>query len=136
MLTSKSAIVWAWFGAALISLAVLCLAFFQARQLARLSIQPPAIKQDASIDPAAPVAPVQNSPVNSAITTKPQLQVLNTEVGYLNVRQAPVAGSQVIAKIKPGEIYSYTNQKGQWYEIILSNGQPGWVSQKYVKLRP
>ena len=59
-----------------------------------------------------------------------KLKINNTETNYLNVRSAP-SGS-VIGKVHPGEVYTYTAIKNDWYQIILAGGKTGWVSGQYI----
>lgn len=62
------------------------------------------------------------------------LQILPTGTGYLNVRSEPAQTGRKVAKVLPDEVYVYTNEKGGWYEITLSNGESGWVSGQYITL--
>jgi len=64
-----------------------------------------------------------------------QLQIKSTPTGYLNVRSQPSSGGKIVAQVHPGEVYTYTNSKSGWYQIVLPNGQSGWVSGQYVTLQ-
>lgn len=64
---------------------------------------------------------------------KKNLKILPTELGYLNVRDAPSRSGRVIQKILPGAVYEYRDKKEGWYEIVLPDGKTGWVSERYVK---
>ncbi|MCK5461078.1 type II secretion system F family protein [Candidatus Gracilibacteria bacterium] len=59
----------------------------------------------------------------------PNLEILPTGIGYLNVRN----NGQIVGTVKPGEIYSYTNFENGWYEISFKEGKSGWVVAKYIK---
>lgn len=63
------------------------------------------------------------------------VEIIDTETGYLNVRETASGSSRIIAKVSPGErfIQKDTSQYG-YVQIELSNGELGWVSQKYVKV--
>jgi hypothetical protein len=77
----------------------------------------------ATTTPAAAPAPVLKLIINS------------TPTGYLNVRSLPATNGTLIAKVKPGEIYTYTNTQNGWYQITLNDGSSGWVSGQYVTLQ-
>ncbi len=66
----------------------------------------------------------------------PYITVLDSDEGYLNVREEPVrAADNVLARIKPGESYPYLDKNAAgWIKIELSPGEEGWVSSKYVKV--
>lgn len=66
----------------------------------------------------------------------PYITVLETDTGYLNVRETPSTGSDnVIAKIKPGESYPFIEKNNTgWYKIEITDDEEGWISGKYVKL--
>lgn len=65
-------------------------------------------------------------------TAVKRLKVNQTSVGYLNVRSEASSASKLTAKINPGQVYEYTEQKNGWYKIVLPTGQNGWVSGQYV----
>jgi len=67
---------------------------------------------------------------------KPYVTVQETPTGFLNVREEPTtATDNILAKIKPGESYSYLEKNNSgWYKIEISPGEVGWISSKYVKL--
>lgn len=60
------------------------------------------------------------------------LEIRDTELGYLNVRQSP--RGQFMTRVTPGEKYQYTEESEGWYKIILNAGSAGWVSGDYVTL--
>ena len=64
-------------------------------------------------------------------TEKTIIEIKETEIGYLNVRE--VAGNgQVIAKVVPGERYIVIEAQDGYYKINV-NGKEGWVLGSYVK---
>lgn len=63
-----------------------------------------------------------------------QVEILPTGVGYLNLRDEAATTGEIIATVKPGETYIYTEEQNDWYMIILPDGQSGWVSGQYVKV--
>jgi type IV pilus assembly protein PilC len=80
-------------------------------------------------------APDEESPAQEDDTVaEKKLEILKTETGFLNVRNAGNARGKMVGKVLPGEQYIYTNEKDNWYEIILTDGTTGWVMGKYTKL--
>jgi uncharacterized protein YgiM (DUF1202 family) len=62
-----------------------------------------------------------------------QLQILPTGIGYLNVRNQPGTYGIIIDRAEPGETYEYTDQDGNWYEIVLEE-KTGWVYGEYIEI--
>lgn len=60
------------------------------------------------------------------------VEILDTEVGYLNVRAEPSVSGDLVTQVNPGEQYQYTEQENGWYNITLDDGSEGWVSGDYV----
>jgi uncharacterized protein YgiM (DUF1202 family) len=71
-------------------------------------------------------------------TTYPQvskkIKIIDTETGYLNVRAEPDTTSLILEKVISNEEYEYTEEKDDWYKILLKSGNEGWVSGSYVDL--
>ncbi len=65
-----------------------------------------------------------------------RLQILDTETGFLNVRDEPGLGGKIITTVQPGQEFGYTKEQNGWYNIVLNNGQSGWVFGRYVKVLP
>lgn len=76
-----------------------------------------------------------NTPTPTPVSLQ-QLEVQDTGIGYLNVRQLPSTDSSIITRALPGESYTYLRQDGEWYKIILTDPslstQSGWVNGAYV----
>jgi hypothetical protein len=64
-----------------------------------------------------------------------QLTINSTPTNYLNVRSEPSISGQLISQVHPGETYTYTATQNGWYQIVLNNGQSGWVSGQYVTVQ-
>jgi hypothetical protein len=59
--------------------------------------------------------------------------ILDTPTGFLRVRdQASLNGAE-IAQAKPGETYQLLDERTDWFQIKLSNGQSGWISSQYAQ---
>ena len=61
------------------------------------------------------------------------VEILDTETGYLNIRDCPSQGCGEVGKVVPGEIYVKKEFQDGWYKIQLDDGGEGWVYGKYVK---
>jgi len=53
------------------------------------------------------------------------------EGSSLNVRSAPSSQGQVLGSLKRGDMRPLLEEKGEWYQVELQNGQSGWISQKF-----
>ena len=64
-----------------------------------------------------------------------QITIMDTPVGYLNVRKGPGTTFQKIGQVKPGEIYELVSENPEktWYELKLTGGTTGWVIKEYAK---
>ncbi|MGM9930328.1 SH3 domain-containing protein [Pradoshia sp.] len=51
----------------------------------------------------------------------------------LNVRSSPKMSSHVIGSVKKGNTYKVRKIDGRWYEIMLEDGQKGWIASWYAK---
>lgn len=61
------------------------------------------------------------------------VEILETETGYLNVRDCPSAGCNELGKVVPGDVLIKTGSEGSWYKIQMDDGREGWVSGRYVR---
>lgn len=67
------------------------------------------------------------------VETNKKLQILQTQVGYLNVREEGSLRANRIGRVKPGEVYEYIEAKDNWYHIVHPDFENGWVSGLYVE---
>ena len=67
----------------------------------------------------------------SAVTT-PQVTILETPTGELNVRAENSVGSELIGTLLPGDKVDLISEETGWYEIRLKDGKTGWVSATYA----
>lgn len=79
----------------------------------------------ATTTPSA-VGPVLNQ--NQKVKIKP------TSLGYLNVRQGPGTTFSKVGQAEIGKTYDIISQKGDWFEIKLSDQVSGWVFSTYVEI--
>jgi len=59
--------------------------------------------------------------------------ILDTPTGFLRVRAESSINASETARVNPGETYSLTGQQDGWFEIVLSDGKTGWISNQYAK---
>lgn len=62
-----------------------------------------------------------------------RVRVLPNSVGYLNVRADATVNSTKIGQVDINEEFEYTESKNNWYHIILTDDETGWVSGQYVQ---
>lgn len=73
-------------------------------------------------------------------TELPKIKILETGLGFLNIREKASLESEIVGRVIPGEEYENTGQKEEWYEIIYEKGKEeikdkkGWVFGEYVEL--
>lgn len=60
--------------------------------------------------------------------------VLETGLGYLNVRSKPSLDGEVLTKVNVGESYAVMEEGTGWVKIKVSDAIQGWVSSTYVKV--
>jgi type IV pilus assembly protein PilM len=67
------------------------------------------------------------------LNTGTQVLILNTETGWLNIREGPGATFDIVKKINPGEIYGFLEKQGDWTKIKLSDTEVGWGASRYMR---
>lgn len=81
-----------------------------------------------------PKEEVTDIPELVAPPLNPKLRVLDNSLGYLNVRNAPsLKGTTLVGKVKPRELYEYTQEKDGWYYILIPEKEGGWVFGEYIE---
>lgn len=66
------------------------------------------------------------------LTAENQIEINETQVGFLRVRSTPSTAGRELTRVEPGEIFTYTETQNGWYKINLPDGTSGWVSGSYV----
>ncbi|MDR1061266.1 MAG: SH3 domain-containing protein [Clostridiales bacterium] len=51
----------------------------------------------------------------------------------LNIRKEPDKNSEVIAKLAQEAEVQITDMKGEWYQLLLANGDTGWAMAEFIK---
>lgn len=94
------------------------------------------VQQNVPTDEVAPLVaePIATSTPEVVVEedTAPMLRVLETGIGYLNVRDDASTEGEIIGRVYPGDEYEYTDEDVGWYEIVLEDEGSGWVFGNYV----
>jgi len=61
------------------------------------------------------------------------IEILDTETGYLNVRECPSSGCAEVGKVVPGDVLIKKAYQDGWYKIEMDSGDLGWVYGRYAK---
>jgi hypothetical protein len=78
-----------------------------------------------SVSPTVAVSPTESGGLS--------VTILDTPTGFLRVRGTASVGGEEIAQVSPGESYPLVSEQTGWYEIKLTNGGTGWISDQYAK---
>lgn len=81
-------------------------------------------------DVAAATASAASSSANLPVA---KVLILQTPTGFLRVRDQPSLAGNEITQVKPGETYQLLDERTDWYQIKLTNGQSGWISSEYAQ---
>lgn len=85
--------------------------------------------------PSPTVTPIPTASP-SATPTPPTLSkiiILQTPTGFLRVHASSSLASAEVGRVTPGQIYDVVTESDGWYEIMLSSGAEGWISNQYAK---
>ncbi len=64
-----------------------------------------------------------------------QRGVIDDPDGYVNVRLGQSVDSEVIAKVKPGEMFTFESEgDADWCKVALASGQSGWMHASRIRL--
>lgn len=61
------------------------------------------------------------------------LKILESGLGYLNIREEPSINSSEIGKAPTGNVYLYSELQDGYYRISF-DGKEGWISSRYVEI--
>ena len=70
------------------------------------------------------------TPVESKVA---ELEIVGN-VTFVNVRAEPNTSSDVIAKVNPGDTFTFQDTKDNWYKITVTAEKIGWINGDYVKI--
>ncbi|MDO8270124.1 MAG: PEGA domain-containing protein [Candidatus Levybacteria bacterium] len=77
------------------------------------------------INPSTSPTPTQAENANATI--------LSTPNGFLRVRSGPGTSFGEVARVKPGESYTITDEQPGWYQIQVDPNTIGWVSSQFTR---
>jgi len=126
-----------WFGVVAVALAVILPIY---NLIGEFNTDPSQRIQESSVQEnvspvLSEVPPVPFVPETVEVQTKQVLLVLETGLGYLNVRDKASTTGKIIGRIYPGEKYTYTDEQDTWYKIIFGEKtEVGWIYGKYVQI--
>lgn len=76
---------------------------------------------------STPTASPSATPVIIKVT------ILQTPTGFLRVREDASINGAEIARVIPGDVLEFLEEKPDWFHIKLKNGKNGWISSAYAK---
>lgn len=77
---------------------------------------------------------IDKAPPNPTVTPKiEKVEIVDTETGFLRVRNEGSINGREISQVKPGETYNFVDEQSGWIKIKLTDGKEGWVKGEYVK---
>jgi hypothetical protein len=68
-----------------------------------------------------------------SIGSKSQVVILETETGFLRVRDEASNNGKEIDRVKPKEKYELVKEENEWFLINMGEGETGWISTKYAE---
>lgn len=81
------------------------------------------------------ITPLPKQSTTSATLAKPYVEILDTPTGWLKVREDATVNSTELAKVNPGDRFSYRESTATgWFEIEYATGKWAFVSSQYAKL--
>ncbi len=63
-----------------------------------------------------------------------KIRALSVDDGYLIAYKEPKKGSDVVAEIMPGEEMYFISEENEWYQIIITDNEIGWVPKKHIEM--
>lgn len=84
---------------------------------------------------------ISNTPIPAA---KKQIQILDTEVGFLNIRELPNLNGKLIGRVPTGAIMEYIVEQDGWYQVKINSDiefsqgadeqlKEGWLSAEFAE---
>ena len=115
-----------WLGVVAVAVAVILPLYSLLGSINQTGSSPAPVVNRAEVS-ASPSA----TPKSASKEQKKSVKILETGIGYLNIRAEPSLTAQIVGKATPGETLEYMKKEGQWYQINLTDGA-GWVFGDYV----
>lgn len=81
--------------------------------------------------------PLPVTQVQPVVQVQPVIQqkIGNVTADVLNVRSGASTNNSIVGKLKYGTQVTILKTNGSWYNVKLSNGNTGWVSADYIKIK-
>lgn len=98
---------------------------YRVTTLVFLGVNPDGLAQT----PTSAVSPTASP--SAAIAQK--VRVLQTPNGFLNVRSQPSTAAGIVTRLNTGDIVDLVSEQEGWYEVRLSDGTTGWISNQYAR---
>jgi hypothetical protein len=85
---------------------------------------------------AQPQKEVEEEPVQEEEEKKTMVEILETSVGFLRVRNGPSTLDKEVGRAEPRNEYEFLeeDEDSGWYKIVLDEDTQGWVSNQYAEL--
>lgn len=62
-----------------------------------------------------------------------EIEITETEVGFLRVRFEPNVNAEEVGRVNPGDIFKIIEEASGWIKINYEPNKEGWVSKTYTK---
>jgi len=62
-----------------------------------------------------------------------KVKILDTPTGFLRVRESANLSSQQVETVNPGDTFDLVSEENDWFQILLPDGNNGWVSAEYAQ---
>ena len=62
-----------------------------------------------------------------------EIEILETEVGFLRVRKEPNVNSEEVGRVNPSDIFRIIDEASGWLKINYEPNKEGWVLKSYTK---
>ncbi len=81
------------------------------------------------------LAKINGSKVETAgaVTEENMVEILDTGLGWLRVRNEPTTSGTEVGKVDVGKKYAVIEEQAEWVKIKASDTLEGWVSSRYTK---
>lgn len=86
------------------------------------------------IEQNVPSTAIQNADNSDKANSSQTLTVIaESPSALVNIRQKPDTSSPIVGRATVGQEFSFTQLSGEWYEIVLENGQKGYIHKDFAE---
>lgn len=94
----------------------------------------PSVSLAPSVKPTG-ITPLPKQSSDSAVVSKPYVEILDTPTGWLKVRKEANTQGEELARVNPGDKFAYQEASATgWFKIEYQKSLYGYVSSQYAKL--